>query len=157
MRKNLSLWICLVLILALAGCGNGGSTSGKTGSQSAGVEDVLEQGMAEADSVDNESSKAAEAEDSGGRSSGQAGGQSNGQPGADGIDVDLTTLSQTMVYSEVYNMMETPEDYVGKTIKMRGLYSYYYDEGTKNEYHACIVQDVGVRSDLVLFHVSSPL
>ena len=85
MRKNLSLWICLVLILALAGCGNGGSTSGKTGSQSAGVEDVLEQGMAEADSVDNESSKAAEAEDSGGRSSGQAGGQSNGQPGADGI------------------------------------------------------------------------
>ncbi len=57
------------------------------------------------------------------------------------IDIDLTTISGLLVYSEVYNMMETPEDYVGKTIKMRGLYSYYYDEGTKNEYHACIVQD----------------
>ena len=141
MRKNLSLWICLVLILALAGCGNGGSTSGKTGSQSAGVEDVLEQGMAEADSVDNESSKAAEAEDSGGRSSGQAGGQSNGQPGADGIDVDLTALSSTMVYSEVYNMVSAPDEYIGKTVKMKGPFAVYHDETTDNYYFACVIRD----------------
>ena len=45
--------------------------------------------------------------------------------GTDGVDVDLTRLSSTMVYSEVYNMMYTPGDYIGKTIKMTGQFVYY--------------------------------
>lgn len=57
------------------------------------------------------------------------------------IDVDLTTLSSTMVYSEVYNMMVKPDDYIGKTVKMTGMYSYYHDDATGNDYHACIIQD----------------
>ena len=36
----------------------------------------------------------------------------------DGVDVDLTRLSSTMVYSEVYNMMNAPGDYIGKTINL---------------------------------------
>jgi len=60
---------------------------------------------------------------------------------AGAIDVDLTKLSSTMVYSEVYNMMYNAPDYVGKVVKMRGLYSLYYDEGTGKYYHACIIQD----------------
>lgn len=43
---------------------------------------------------------------------------------ADGIDVDLTKLSSTMVYSEVYNMLYTPDDYIGKTVKMKGAFAY---------------------------------
>jgi hypothetical protein len=57
------------------------------------------------------------------------------------IDVDLTALSSTMVYSEVYNMMVKPDDYIGKTVKMTGMYSYYHDDATGNDYHACIIQD----------------
>ncbi len=60
---------------------------------------------------------------------------------ADGIDVDLTALSGTMVYAEVYNMLTAPEDYIGKTVKMNGLYAYYYDEATGNAYHSCVIQD----------------
>ena len=30
------------------------------------------------------------------------------------VDVDLTELSSTMVYSEVYAMMTEPENYIGK-------------------------------------------
>ena len=41
--------------------------------------------------------------------------QASGEP-----DVDLTTLSSTMVYSEVYNMMCEPDRYLGKRIKMNG-------------------------------------
>lgn len=63
------------------------------------------------------------------------------QSKAEGIDVDLTLLSSTMIYSEVYNMMFTPEDYVGKTIKMTGAFSYYKDEETGKEYYACIIKD----------------
>ena len=42
--------------------------------------------------------------------------------GTDGVDFDLTRLSSTMVYSEVYNMMNAPGDYIGKTIKMTGQF-----------------------------------
>ncbi len=57
------------------------------------------------------------------------------------VDIDLTVLSSTMVYSEVYNMMYTPEEYIGKTIKMEGQYSAYHDENTGNDYFACIIKD----------------
>ena len=43
----------------------------------------------------------------------------------DGVDVDLTRLSSTMVYSEVHNIVYTPGDYIGKTIKMMGQFVYY--------------------------------
>ncbi len=59
----------------------------------------------------------------------------------EGVDVDLTVLSSTMVYSEVYNIMVSPEEYVGKTIKMRGSYSGFYDSTTDNYYFTCIIQD----------------
>lgn len=36
------------------------------------------------------------------------------------VDLDLTQLSSTVVYSEVYNMLITPDDYKGKIIKMKG-------------------------------------
>ena len=57
------------------------------------------------------------------------------------VDVDLTTLSSTMVYSEVLNIMTYPETYVGKTVKMRGIFSYYHDEQTDQYYFGCIIQD----------------
>ena len=60
---------------------------------------------------------------------------------ADGIDVDLTKLSSTMVYSEVYNMMASPDNYTGKTVKMNGAFAYYEDPETKKQYFACIIAD----------------
>ena len=33
-------------------------------------------------------------------------------------DVDLTQLSSTLVYAEVYNMASNPQSYVGKTVRM---------------------------------------
>ena len=65
----------------------------------------------------------------------------NGSVTSDDPDVDLTKLSSTMVYSEVYNMMYTPNDYIGKTVKMKGQFSYYEDPETKAQYFACIIAD----------------
>ncbi len=56
-------------------------------------------------------------------------------------NVDLTVLSSTAVYGEVYDMMCYPEKYVGKTVKMEGLYSEYLDAATKKQYYACIIMD----------------
>lgn len=59
----------------------------------------------------------------------------------EGIDIDLTTLSATVVYSEVYDMMMMPDEYIGKTIKMGGTYSSFYDEASDKYYFACIIMD----------------
>lgn len=57
------------------------------------------------------------------------------------IDVDLTVLSSTMVYSEVYNMLLTPENYVGKTIKMQGEFAFYEDSQNETRHFACVIAD----------------
>lgn len=57
------------------------------------------------------------------------------------IDIDLTILSSTVVFSEVYNMMVTPENYIGKKIKMAGAFSVYEDQETGQMYYACVISD----------------
>ena len=57
------------------------------------------------------------------------------------VDVDLTTLSSTMVYAEVFNMMMSPDDYIGKTIRMAGIFTVYQDPETKQVYCGVIVED----------------
>ena len=63
------------------------------------------------------------------------------------IDVDLTKLSSTMVYSEVYAMMTAPEDYIGKTVKMNGQFAIYQATDANGQpvpdqiYFACVIAD----------------
>ena len=59
----------------------------------------------------------------------------------EGVDVDLTLLSSTLVYAEVYNMMYYPEDYVGKIIKMKGSFNVYTDTKKGIDYLAVLVAD----------------
>ena len=61
--------------------------------------------------------------------------------GSAAIDVDLTLLSETMVSAELTSILSNPTEYIGKRIKMKGLYySDYYDETDKN-YHFVIFTD----------------
>lgn len=60
---------------------------------------------------------------------------------AKSVDLDLTELSSTVVYSEVYNMLITPGDYKGKIIKMKGQFNQYTDEQTGKTYNAVIIPD----------------
>ena len=69
------------------------------------------------------------------------------QTSADGVDVDLTVLSSTMVYSEVYNMLyNDPAHYFGKTVKAKGTFSIYQlvTDGVLQPdpvSYACIISD----------------
>ena len=56
-------------------------------------------------------------------------------------NIDLTQLSSTMIYSEVYNMVYTPENYIGKIVKIYGIYSVYYSKQTGLYYPAVIIPD----------------
>lgn len=60
---------------------------------------------------------------------------------AKSVDLDLTELSRTVVYSEVYNMLITPDDYKGKIIKMKGQFNQYTDEEKGKIYNSVFIPD----------------
>ena len=57
------------------------------------------------------------------------------------VDVDLTVLSSTMVYAEVYNMMTTPAAYVGKTVKVSGEYYAAFLPELQQVYFFVLISD----------------
>lgn len=63
-------------------------------------------------------------------------------PGKSGdVDVDLTQLSSTMVFAEVYHIMVEPEDYMGKRIRISGISTVYEDQKAGKSYYSCVVLD----------------
>ena len=148
MKKMISFVMCVLLVLAMTACGGNETGNSKSPNKPNGVNDVLEQGMAEADSRSDTEEQPSE-QVGASRKSKVNKDAPEPEPESseevlgttDGIDVDLTTLSSTMVYSEVYNMMVSPDDYIGKTVKMDGKFALYYDESTGKYYFACIISD----------------
>jgi hypothetical protein len=57
------------------------------------------------------------------------------------VDIDITKLSSTMVYAEVSNIMASPDDYMGKTIKVRGKFNASYFDQTDKYYYYVVVSD----------------
>ncbi len=55
--------------------------------------------------------------------------------------IDLTEMSSTMVYSQVYNMVFYPERFIGTKVKMEGIYSDFFDMAKGNHYFGCLIMD----------------
>jgi len=137
-KRNLTIIICLLLAFSLASCG-GGSAS-RTGGQSPTVNDVLENAMkAEDGNTASEDQRQNGIDPNAHVPENSADGEALSN--TEGIDVDLTALSSTMVYSQVYNMLSDPAKYMGKTIKMSGAFAVFHNEVTDVYYFACIVKD----------------
>ena len=124
MKRARTLLLALVMVLSLAACGEDGArTSG--GANGATVNDLLNGAASSA-----EAASAAPV---------TADWQDAAETKYDTVDVDLTQLSSTLVYSEVYAMMTAPDQYIGKTVRMKGTFSVFEDEG--NYYYACLIAD----------------
>ena len=125
MKKLFCLLLIAMALCSLAACGR-----------------EKDKGAAAADSADNQAPESSVSQKQ------PAEKKSESKPAAseptqstDGVDVDLTRLSSTMVYSEVYNMMYAPDDYIGTTIKMTGQFVYYENPDTQAQYFTCIIGD----------------
>ena len=57
------------------------------------------------------------------------------------VDIDLSRMSATMVYSMVFKMVTESQQFIGKTIKMKGAFSSYYDETVDRRFFGCIIKD----------------
>lgn len=145
-NRNYVLTAALALGLLLSACGGNDGAKSRGGSQAKDVNEVLESGQQAAESQKAESSQMGASQETVDiTAASRVVEESSEAPvdlkGADGTDIDLTKLSATMVFSEVYNIMVNPDSCMGKTIRMKGLVAIYHDETKDTDYYSCIVQD----------------
>jgi hypothetical protein len=61
--------------------------------------------------------------------------------GKEKYDIDISRMSGTMVYGQVNQMIMYPSKYLGKHIKVKGIFSSYYDEEMERRFYGCVIQD----------------
>ncbi len=131
MKKPVTYALLLSLMLIFTACGT--QNTSRTATQANTVKNVLEQQTNTAD-VQNEptSSPAPTATP----------GNTTAQPVKyETFDIDLTSMSSSMVYSEVSNILQYPDPFFGMIVRMKGNLMSYYDETDGNTYYSCIIQD----------------
>ena len=57
------------------------------------------------------------------------------------LDLDLTKMSATMIYTTIFDMLIMPEDYVDKNIKVKGWFQTYQNPEDGQTYFAVVVPD----------------
>ena len=57
------------------------------------------------------------------------------------VHIDLTKMSDTMVYSQVFDILVNPQNYVGKTIRLQGIYEPITDSLAQEVLHYIVVED----------------
>ena len=115
MKKLICMILAALMILSLAACG--GTKSADTAATAADTDKTVS---------DNEKTDAETPE-------------TEVKESSDDIDIDLTAMSSTMIYSEVQNMMTSPDDYIGMKVKMAGQFNVAEVGG--NRYFACLIKD----------------
>lgn len=142
MKKRVDpFWMVLLLVLFMAGCDENNMATDRNGSQARTVDEILMAECSEAigmEASDFETESVAEGMDV---MQEPADREETIATDVQKADIDLTVLSSTMVYSEVYGMFVSPEDYLGKTVKMEGEFTVFQDPNTKKIYFSCIVKD----------------
>ena len=135
MKKVYCLILTAVLMLSLTACGSAAGATAKDNPKSASP--TKDRTTAATDTKDT-ITETADAEDTV-----TAADTEDTVTAADAgsIDFDLTQLSSTMVYSEVYNMMMTPDSYIGKTVKMKGPFTVYQNESGDDYYYTVLISD----------------
>lgn len=128
MKKSICVLFAVLLAISLCAC-SGSQSDKQSANNQKNVQDILNEVT---DSKEDKTSSSVSQPDVNSITL---------ESGTENVDVDLTALSSTMIYSEVYNMMVTPDDYMGKKIKMKGNFSVYQDTSNGNMYYACVIAD----------------
>lgn len=123
MKKALCVIITLVVTLTFFGCAQDNGQRKQSSYNGKTVDDILSGATSTADSAAENTADTTETANTSDIK----------------CDVDLTLLNRTLVYAEVYNMMVAPEEYIGKTVRMKG--NFAYSEGDDRYYFACIIRD----------------
>lgn len=136
MKKVICALLTILMTAALAGCGNNIAAKPQNPS-GISVSAVMQQQMDQSNAEpQKETQQPAQPDGSSGKKTVAASSE---------VDVDLTKLSSTMVYPEVYNMMYEPENYIGKTVRRDGQFALYQATDENGQpvpdqiYYACVI------------------
>lgn len=137
--KRKACFMCAALIL-LCGCGKEEARAASVSNQQ-NVSDVIEDLASKQEEETNEQQpqESAEPETAPVPAIDESGVRLMNCSG--NVDIDLTGMNANMIYSEVYNMMAEPDAYIGKTIRIYGMYTHHYEESSDRHYYACVVRD----------------
>lgn len=68
------------------------------------------------------------------------------------VDIDLQKLGSTMAYALTDNMIASPQDYVGKTIRVYGqFFATYWQETDKSYYYITVSDELGCCQQAIEF------
>ena len=123
------LLVFMICAVSLTGCADNGVQARAYTSQTTGVGDILANATAET-TIPAETDTI---------STTTAAGTSS--VNNENYEIDLTTMSANMVYSQVFCMVMEPDEYIGDTVKMNGTFVHIYDEEKDKHYFACIIRD----------------
>ena len=123
------LLVFMICAVSLTGCADNGVQARAYTSQTTGVGDILASATAET-TIPAETDTI---------STTTAAGTSS--VNNENYEIDLTTMSANMVYSQVFCMVMEPDEYIGDTVKMNGTFVHIYDEEKDKHYFACIIRD----------------
>lgn len=144
-QKQRMLFVCIG-ILWVTGCGNSTGRKINTGTT---VDQVMEQ---QTENSKNEEENAQENGDNAGNRIENDTAEEESQTGtpvptvvqrqADPtVDYDLTVMDRDLVYATVAQTMWEPQDYVGKTFLISGIYYTGQNEATGRTLHYCVIKD----------------
>lgn len=124
MMKKICGYIIIASMVMVMACGNEEVSDNISAEESAPVEEMsqVEEGLPNEEVT-------------------TAGDSSGGDKSSAKGDVDLTKMSSTMIYAEVYNIMMEPEEYVGRRIKMRGQFQVDYGRTKEENRYSVIIAD----------------
>lgn len=114
MKKTVVMLCSILLASFLCSCGN-----------TAKIDSMLDSGNSESAGNADENNKKS----------------FTGTSAYDKYDVDLTQLDGTMVYAQVSDILNNPDQYNGKIIRAKGPFSYFQNPDTGDEYFATIISD----------------
>ncbi len=57
------------------------------------------------------------------------------------VDLDMSGMSGTVVYAQIYNLLSDPAPWLGKILRIAGYYSFFDNQEQGVVYHACIIPD----------------
>lgn len=144
MKNMFRIILLFAVITAVSGCGESKTTANQTAANNqTSVEDILQSQIAQADAEENAETDISSdiADNSVSDIAMVQAAFDKEEPVAanaeEGIDIDLSILPDVMASSEIYNMIYEPEDYIGKTVKMRGQFASYYQEDTDQYWFTC--------------------
>ena len=124
MKKILSLALALTLAFSLCACGDTENTSGQNeASDSAMIPTgstlpVTENSAAE----EQQAEKAKELEKY-------------------DVDIDFSSMSKTMVTAQMSSIYNSPESYIGKTVRLTANYQKYHSDDTNKDYNIAFGYD----------------